>query len=157
MQTTIGAIALACALMAGIYLAFSSFVMSSLAVLPRAQGILAMQAINRVILSSSFMVLFFASTAASLGLGVWGVVRWGAPGSPYLVAGGLLYVLGMFVCTAAFNVPLNDGLDALDPMSSAAAEVWSTYLRDWTRYNHVRTVCSAAASVVFVAAAWVAR
>ncbi len=157
MQTTIWVTALACALMAGIYLAFSSFVMSSLAVLPRVQGIAAMQSINRVILSSSFMVLFFASTVASLGLGVWGVVRWGVPGSSYLVTGGLLYVLGMFVCTAAFNVPLNDGLDALDPTSTSAAEVWTTYLRDWTRYNHLRTVFSAAASVVFVAAAWVAR
>ncbi len=157
MQTTIWVTALACALMAGIYLAFSSFVMGSLAAMPKPQGILAMQSINRVILSSSFMVLFFVSTLASLGLGVSGLIRWGAPGSPYLMAGALLYVVGMFVTTAGFNVPLNNALDALDPASTAASELWNTYLRDWTRYNHVRTVCSAAASVLLVAAAWVAR
>ncbi|MGH1344131.1 MAG: DUF1772 domain-containing protein [Nannocystales bacterium] len=157
MQMTIWVTAFACAIMAGTYFAFSSFVMNSLAVLPRAQGIAAMQSINRVILSSSFMVLFFGSAAASLGLGVWGIRGWGDPGSMYLVGGSLLYVVGMVVCTAAFNVPLNDGLEALDPAGTAAVEVWATYLRDWTRYNHVRTFFSAAASAVFVTAAWVAR
>ncbi len=157
MQTTIWATALCTALMAGIYLAFSSFVMGSLAAMPKAQGILAMQSINRVILSSSFMLLFWLSTLASLGLGAWGISQWGASGAGYLVAGGAVYVLGMFVCTAAFNVPLNNALDAVDPTTAAAAELWQTYLRNWTRYNHVRTVCSAAASALFVAAAWFGR
>ena len=157
MNTTIWTTALACAAMGGIYFAFSSFVMTSLAAIPRPQGIAAMQSINRVIVSSWFIVLFFGTTLASLGLGVWGATRWSSAGAGLLVAGGLVYVLGMFVCTAAFNVPLNNALDAVDPASSAAAEVWSRYLRDWTRYNHLRTLCSVAASGLFIAAAWMGR
>ena len=32
-----------------------------------------------------------------------------------MLAGGVIYVLGMFVVTAVFNVPLNDALAAVDP------------------------------------------
>lgn len=46
---------IACAVMAGVYFAFSGFVMRSLRALPAVQGMAAMQSINRVILSSSFM------------------------------------------------------------------------------------------------------
>ena len=116
-----------------------------------------MQSINRVILSSSFMPLFWATTAMSAALAGLGVVRWGASGSGLLVAGGLAYVLGMFVCTAAFNVPLNDALDAVDPDSLGAVSVWSDYVRRWTAFNHVRCVASLGSCVLFGAAAWVLR
>lgn len=157
MNATIWTTAIACAVMGGIYFAFSSFVMTSLAVMPKPQGIAAMQSINRVIVSSWFIVLFFGTTLASLGLAVWGATHWGHTSALPLVAGGLLYVLGMFVVTAAFNVPLNDALDVVDPATAAAAQVWSKYLRDWTRYNHLRTLCSVAASGLFIAGAWMGR
>ena len=32
-----------------------------------------------------------------------------------MLAGGVLYVLGMFVVTMVFNVPLNDTVAATDP------------------------------------------
>ena len=35
-----------------------------------------------------------------------------------MVAGGALYVLGMFVVTVIFNVPLNDALAAADPRAT---------------------------------------
>ena len=34
-----------------------------------------------------------------------------------MIAGGLLYVVGMFVVTMVFNVPLNNALAAVDPAS----------------------------------------
>ena len=157
MDTLIWATAVAFAVIGGIYFTFSSFVMDSLAELPSHQGIGAMQSINRVILSSGFMVLFFATTIAALGLGVWGTWMWGSPGSTYLVAGALLYLLGMFAVTALGNVPLNDALDAVDPTTPAAAEVWATYLRDWTRLNTVRTVASIAASGLLILSTWAGR
>lgn len=134
--------------MAGVYFTFSTFVMRSLASIARAEGIAAMQAINTKILSSAFMPLFWATTAMGVGLAVWGGLR----GSPAALIGGVVYVLGMFACTAAFNVPLNDALDAVDPHSSEAAAVWSRYLRDWTRWNHVRTVACTLSMVLFLAA-----
>ena len=107
--------AIACGVMAGVYLTFSSFVMTSLKAVPPPAGIAAMQAITRVILSSLFMPLFFASSAASVGYAVWGIVAWGQPGTALWAGGGLVYFVGMFLCTATQNVPLNRALDAVDP------------------------------------------
>jgi uncharacterized membrane protein len=56
----------------------------------------------------------------------------------------------MFVVTMAFNVPLNNQLQA-----SQAADVeatWRRYMVSWTRWNHVRTLASLAASALFIAA-----
>lgn len=144
---------IACALMAGLYFAFSTFIMASLEAIPNAEGIAAMQSINRVILKSTFMPLFFGTSLASLALGIWGVARWGDTGAPFLVGGGLIYLVGMFGVTAAFNVPLNDALEAIDGSAPESAGVWSSYIRDWTRWNHVRALSSVAASALFIAAA----
>lgn len=153
MNAAVWVVAVGFALMGGVYFAFSGFVMGSLQALPSATGIAAMQSINRVILSSAFMPLFWATSLAALGLAAWGGSHWSAPGSSLLVAGGLLYVVGMFVCTAAFNVPLNNALDAVDSTSSAGAAVWAKYLVEWTRWNHVRTAACLAAAGLLLAAA----
>lgn len=126
--------------MAGIYFAFSVFIMSALAVIPQAAGVSAMQSINRVILRSGFMPLFFGTTLVSAVLVVLAIVTWEAPGSVAMCAGGLIYIVGMFVCTAARNVPLNNLLERVDPESPESGELWQRYLRDWTRWNHVRTI-----------------
>lgn len=150
----LGGSGIGCGLMAGIYFAFSGFLMRSLEATDGPVGIAAMQSINRVILSSSFMPLFWVTTGLSAALAVVGVARWGTPGSMMLVAGGVVYVLGMFVCTAAFNVPLNDALDAVDPAELSAASVWGDYLRRWTAFNHVRCAASLTTCALFLAAAW---
>lgn len=144
----------ACAVIAGVYFTFSGFVMASLGELPVSAGIAAMQSINRLILRSPFMPLFFGSSLGSLVLGGLGAWHWQAPGAPMLVAAGLFYVLGMFVCTVACNVPLNESLAAVDPASAEGARVWADYLVRWTRFNHLRTLCSLAAAGLFLAAAW---
>lgn len=46
------------------------------------------------------------------------VVRWQKPGAIYLLIGGLLYLVGTILVTIVFNVPLNDGLAAVDPTSA---------------------------------------
>ncbi|UPT93438.1 DUF1772 domain-containing protein [Bradyrhizobium barranii subsp. apii] len=63
-----------------------------------------------------------------------------------------LYVIGMFVVTMVFNVPLNNALAALQPSAPEAGAVWAAYLKDWTFWNHVRMVASVVASGLFVAA-----
>lgn len=135
--------------MAGVYFTFSTFVMKSLDRLPESQGISAMQSINRQILSSLFMPLFFGTSALSLGLGLWALMRWGQPGAAAVLMGALVYILGMFVCTAAGNVPLNDMLDGIAPQQADAARHWARYLTQWTRLNHLRTVASALAAGLF--------
>jgi len=98
------------------------------------------------------MPIFLATTAASAALVAIALLRWGEPGAIAMVAGGALYVLGMFVVTVIFNVPLNNALAAADPASHEAASLWVRFLTDWTLWNHVRTVSSTAACALFIAA-----
>jgi uncharacterized membrane protein len=56
--------ALGCGLMAGVFFAFSAFVMNALARLPPPQGIAAMQSINVAVINPWFFVAFFGTAAA---------------------------------------------------------------------------------------------
>jgi uncharacterized membrane protein len=49
-------------------------------------------------------------------------------------------------------VPRNNALARVDPASEEGARVWRTYLVEWTRMNHVRTVAGLAASALLAAA-----
>jgi len=142
--------AVGCGLMAGVYFTFSAFVMGALADIPAERGIAAMQSINRVILSSLFMPLFFGTTLLSVVLAGVAVFEWRDRGDLAMLVAGVVYLLSMFVCTAAFNVPLNNALDAVDPTSAEGAKLWARYLREWTRWNHVRTVGSTLACGLFI-------
>ena len=144
--------AIGCGLMAGVYFAFSAFLMTSLGRIAPASGIAVMNAICVEIVKSSFMPVFLLTTLSAASLVALGVVRWGQPGSALMVAGGAVYVLGMFVVTMMFNVPLNDALAAADPASTQGVALWSRYLTEWTMWNHVRTAASTIATGMFVAA-----
>lgn len=142
--------AIGCGLMAGVYFAFSTFVMRSLARIAPAAGVAAMNAINVEIVRSPFMPLFLGTTLSALALAVIALVGRAQPGAVAIVAGAALYAVGMFAVTMAFNVPLNDALASVDPATTQGVALWSRYLHDWTRWNHVRTVASAAACVCFI-------
>ncbi|KVU51070.1 hypothetical protein WK68_28720 [Burkholderia ubonensis] len=144
--------AIGCGLMAGVYFAFSTFVMTSLGRLAPAAGVAAMNAINVDIVRSLFMPVFLGTTLASLALAILALLNRSEPGAIWIVAGGAIYVIGMFVVTMVFNVPLNDALSATDASSAEGAAFWARYLRDWTVWNHARTVASTAACGLFIAA-----
>lgn len=144
--------ALGCALMAGLFFAFSVSVMRGLARVPPAAGIAAMQAINIVILNPVFGLVFFGTTAACLIVAVAAVVQWHQPASASMLAGGLLYLIGAFGVTVVFNVPRNNALAAVDPASPEGARVWASYLVTWTAWNHVRTIASLAATAALIVA-----
>jgi uncharacterized membrane protein len=142
--------ALGCGAMAGVYFAFSFFIMAALRRAGPAVGIAAMNSINVVILRSPFMPLFWGTTLASAALAVIALSGWNAIAAKTMFAGGVAYVLGMFVCTIVFNVPLNSALQAVDAGSDASLPVWQRYLSLWTRWNHLRTIACAAASALFI-------
>ncbi|MCA6121723.1 DUF1772 domain-containing protein [Bradyrhizobium sp. WSM 1704] len=144
--------AVGCGLLGGLYFAFSTFIMTSLGRIGQAAGISAMNAINVDIVRSLFMPLFFATTLACAALAALASLRWQEPGAIAAISGGVLYVVGMFVVTVVFNVPLNNQLAAVDPASSAAAPVWASYLVDWTFWNHVRTIACTGSVVLFIVA-----
>lgn len=144
--------AVGCGVMAGVYFAFSGFVMTALSRIDQASGVAAMSSINTVILRSLFMPLFFGTTVAALILAVAALTRWGTPGAFSMLAAGALYVLGMFVVTMLLNVPLNNALDNAQASGVDTATIWARYLREWTMWNHVRTIASTAACALFIVA-----
>jgi uncharacterized membrane protein len=148
---TLGA-TLGSGLIAGVFFAFSAFVMRALVALPAEKGIAAMQSVNVAVLNPVFLSVFMGTAALSLAALVYSFLRWNTPGTLSLLVGGLLYFLGTFLVTAIFNVPLNDSLATVQPDSTEGAAVWANYLRVWTLWNHVRTVAAIAASTAFILA-----
>jgi uncharacterized protein (TIGR02246 family) len=108
-----------------------------------------MQSINVVVLNRWFFAVFFGIALCCLALAILSFVRWQRPGAGYLLAGSLLYLVGAIVVTIACNVPLNDALAAVDSSSAAAVSVWTNYLKNWTAWNHVRTIAALAAAIAF--------
>lgn len=139
-------------LLAGVFFAFSAFIMQSLAKLPAEQGVSAMQSINTTIVSSSFMFVFMGTTALSFILGIVSLFKWGNTNAIYVIAGSLFIVVGVFLVTAIFNVPLNDTLASVKPGSVEGAQAWKDYLDRWMPWNHVRTVASIGALISFIIA-----
>lgn len=147
------AITLATGLVAGVFLTFSDFVMRSLAASAPAAGSEAMQMINRKVYLSAFMVLLLGLVPVSALLALIGLFTLHDPAAPWLIAGGLTYVAGVFGVTAAFNVPMNKRLDALPRAGEAAQAYWPRYARRWTLWNHLRTISAAGAAYSFMMAA----
>ncbi len=138
--------------MAGLFFTFSTFVMKALSRLPPGEGMAAMQAINSAILNPLFFTLFFGTVAVCLWAVVASLMRWHHEGSAYRLAGGALYLVGGFLVTVVFNVPMNEKLAATPSSSPEAAALWSSYLTNWTAWNHVRTVASLAAAALLTLA-----
>ncbi len=144
--------ALGCGLLAGVWFAFSGFVMAALGRLPAPDGIAAMQSINRLAVTPPLMIAMFGTALVCLGLMVWALLSLDETGAPWVLAGAAVYLVSTIGVTMAGNVPLNNALDAADPQSAAGAERWSDYLRRWTAWNHVRLVGSLAAAALLVLA-----
>ena len=144
--------ALGCGLMAGLFFAFSNAVMGALARLQPSHGMAAMRSINRTILNPLFFIVFFGTAATCILLAVSLLWRWYQPEAGFLLAGSLLYLVGNIIVTMVFNVPMNESLDALEPESADAADVWARYLTNWTAWNHVRTVAALLGATAFILA-----
>ncbi|MEU9334804.1 anthrone oxygenase family protein [Streptomyces sp. NPDC048290] len=139
-------------LVAGVFYGFSTFVMRGLGALPPAQGVAAMQSINVTALRPAFMGLFAGTAVLSAVIAVVTFVLWPGEGRVELLLGSALYLFGTFGATIATNVPRNEALARLDAGTAEASAYWSRYLREWTVWNHVRTVASAAAAVSYLLA-----
>jgi uncharacterized membrane protein len=141
--------ALGCGLVAGVFYAFSSFVMPALGRLPAATGTAAMQSINVLAVTPAFMSVFCGTALASLAVAIDALA---GGGSAAVVAAALLYLLGTFGLTVVYHVPRNDRLAEADPEADATARLWREYLPSWTAGNHVRAAASLAASALLVTA-----
>ena len=144
--------ALGCGVAAGVFFAFSSFVMPALGRLPALQGIAAMQAINVAAVTPAFMTALFGTAALCLALGAALLFRWPGSGGGYVLAGAVLYLVCAILVTMLCNVPRNDRLAALDPGGADVAGIWAAYLTEWSGWNHLRAAGSLAAAACFILA-----
>ena len=141
--------ALGCGLVAGVFFAFSTFVMKALARLPSGQGMAAMQSINVTVLNPWFLGAFFGTGVASILALISALTRWHEPGDVYLFAGSVLYLVGTLLVTIVFNVPRNESLASVAATDPDGADRWTGYVTSWTAWNHVRTVAALAAAAAF--------
>lgn len=138
-------------LIAGVFFAFSTFVMRALRRLPPREGIVAMQSINIAVINPLFLGVFLGTALLCIVCAMGAAMGWGA-GAGWMLAGSGLYFGGTFLVTMLFNVPLNNGLAILTPGDASAGDHWTRYVRRWTAWNHVRTVAAILATAAFVLA-----
>jgi len=143
LTTTLG-----CGLVAGTFFAFSSFIMPALNRLAPAQAIGAMQSINKLAVTPLFMLAVFGTAVLSVVVMIWAIRSWSVPGATWVLAGCAAYLAGAIIVTMAGNVPLNNALAVVDPHALSAPDQWASYLRNWTAWNHVRTVTSLGATAL---------
>lgn len=144
--------ALGSAVMAGVFFAFSNFIMKALARIPTPAGIGAMQDINVTVINPLFMLFFLGTALVSLVLAVHTAMKPELDGAVYCLSGAVVYLVGAFFITMVFNVPRNNALAKAEPLTEGGARVWKSYLSRWTFWNHVRTVASFAAAALFMIA-----
>ena len=61
-----------------------------------------------------------------------------------MLVGAVFGILAAII-TMAFNVPLNNHLDTVNPVGLSVADAareWQAYFSTWTAWNHVRTATS---------------
>ena len=151
MQGITVAAAAGAGLVGGVFFAFSGFVLAALRRLPPAQGISAMQSVNRTAVTPPLMLALFGTAVLSVAVGIWAVRSWAEPSAKWALAGALAY-LAAVVITAVANVPLNNSLATLNPHAPGAPAQWGAFLTHWTVWNHLRGAAAIAAGLAFVIA-----
>lgn len=142
------------AVVSGVFLTFSDFVMRSLNGAKTPAGIEVMQIINKEVFKTVFMVLLLAMSAYSLFLTGYAYFQISGLPQLWIMVGGLVYFLGVFVVSMLFNVPMNNRLEKMNYNSAEAARYWqNTYYPRWTLWNYVRAISSAISAACFLVAA----
>ncbi|NUS72598.1 MAG: DUF1772 domain-containing protein [Corynebacteriales bacterium] len=143
--------AIGAGLSAGVFLAFSTFVMPGIRRLPASSGVAAMQHINKLAPNPWFMTVLLGPALLSLVLGVYAIMRLGSPGAIYLLIGCAVYLVGIIV-TITYHVPHNDALALVDVNSPNIAKTWTDYYQPWMLWNHLRALTCLGGAVLFTLA-----
>jgi len=152
MTLLVFAAAIGAALVAGIFYAFSTFVIQALGRLVPREGIAAMQSINVVVINPLFFLAFFGTGALCVATIATSLLSETGVSLAPALTGGILYIVGCIGVTMVGNVPLNERLAKVSPNDAEAESLWKLYLARWTLWNHVRTAASLAAAVLLVIA-----
>ena len=142
---------LAYALVGGVFLAFSDFIMRSLANTSGTGGVEAMQVINKEVFRWVFMTLFIGMAPVSIAVAIYGYVYVGGGPGTLMALAGLVYLVGTFGVTVFCNVPMNEALAGMERDAEATLAYWTgTYLPRWVQWNTVRTIASILASALLM-------
>ena len=142
---------IACGLVSGVFLAFSGFIMRSLGKAKTSAGIEVMQIINREVWPTLFITLLLGMSALSPGLMAYAYFQIEGTASTLIIMGGAIYLMGAFVVSLVFNVPMNNRLDASECASVEAAIYWTnSYVPRWTFWNYVRAASSGSAAICYL-------
>lgn len=133
------------AMVGGVFLSFSDFVMRGFANSEDESAIDCMQGLNRTVFRSIFLT-------SLLGLAPLTIAAAIVSGSMFTYSATAIYLISVILVTAAGNVPMNEKLDKMSKSSEEARAYWKVYLKGWTRWNHIRTVGAFITSLVYLAA-----
>ena len=141
-------------LISGFFYAYACAVKRGLALLPDAQYVAAMQAINATVRNGVFAFSFFGAALFLILAVVVHVPRLRSRRFVLISLACPLYVAGGFVLTLGVNVPMNEALARAG--SNASPEVLArareAYEDPWNFWNGMRTVCSSLALLALIGA-----
>lgn len=140
-------------LFAGLFLAFSMAVMPGLARAGDRVMVEAMRGMNTAILNPVFALVFVGAPVAALGSTALFFAA-GAHGSAVWSGAALVLMAATVVVTFAVNVPRNNALERAGAPARIQdpAAVRAAFEPVWVRWNHLRSLASAAALVCAVVA-----
>ena len=146
-------LALWSAVIAGVFSAFSEFIMSGLLRAAPASGIEAMQHINRTVIKTQFVGGILSIAAFSVLFAIYSIIVFEGAARVTLILAPIIYLPTVFLMTIFGNVPMNNRLESLDHTSAEASTYWMKYGRDWTRLNHLRSLGSVFTAGLYIVAA----
>lgn len=138
-------------MVAGVFFAFSGFVMQGFDRLSPADAARAMREVNVTALRAPLMLAIFATALLVAILFVFALLGVPDGGTQWAIAGAALYLVGVIGVTGGANVPRNNRLAAVAESDAAAlAGAWRAFQPGWAAWNHVRTLSSTAACLCLV-------
>ena len=146
----IAAAAVGSGAVAGVFFAFSGFVMPALDRLTPAQATGTMQSINVTAVRPPLMIALFGTAALVIAAPLL-ARRGGDQPAALLLTAGAIYLIGTVGTTIVGNVPLNDAL-AHTAAATTDAATWSAWSSAWRARNHVRTAAALAATALYATA-----
>ncbi|NRA65668.1 MAG: DUF1772 domain-containing protein [Pseudobacteriovorax sp.] len=133
------------AMVGGVFLSFSDFVMRGFAQADRVSAIDCMQGLNKTVFKSIFLFCFIGMVPLTIVIAM-------ITGEFIAYITAAVYILLVFLTTVMGNVPMNEKLERSEKSSQDAGQYWETYAVNWTRWNHVRTLGSFITSVLYLVA-----
>lgn len=143
--------AIGAGLSAGVYLAFSTFVMPGLRKQSPRSAISAMNSINKAAPSSPLLMLVLFGTAIVCVLVMIAGIQRHDAATAWQVAGAALYLISVLILVG-YHVPHNDQLMKVDPNGAGAGATWSHFYSAWMAWNHARALAAFGSATALVLA-----